>query len=61
MSKVQLKKFFSEYAFVNDVIGDDNFYDLPERVNPARFEVKPFSHEELSVIGAYAGHHMEME
>jgi hypothetical protein len=61
MSKVQLKKFFSEYAFVTDVIGDDNFYDLPERVIPARFEVKPFSHEELSVIGAYAEHYMEME
>jgi hypothetical protein len=61
MSARKLKKFFSEYAFVADVIGDDNFYDLPERVVPARFEVKPFSHEELSVIGAYGEHYMEME
>lgn len=60
ISKVKLKRFFSEYQFAREVLGDEDFYDLPEVVKPACFNVRPFSHDDLSIIGAYDQHYNEM-
>ena len=60
ISKVQLKRFFSEYQFARDVLGEEDFYDLPEVVKPVGFNVRPFSHDDLSIIGAYDQHYNEM-
>jgi hypothetical protein len=53
ISKAQLKRFFSEYQFAADVLGDESFCTLPQVVRPAEFQMKPFSAEELSIIAAY--------
>jgi len=60
ISKVQLKRFFSEYQFAANVLGDESFCALPQVVHPAEFQMKPFSTEELSLIAAYPEHAKEM-
>jgi hypothetical protein len=60
ISKVQLKRFFSEYQFAANVLGDESFCALPKVVCPAEFQMKPFSPEELSIIVAYGEHSNEM-
>jgi hypothetical protein len=60
VSGVKLKRFFSEYEFISDQLGDDNFYSLPIVVKPVRLEVRPFSDDELAIIRAYDENYMEM-
>jgi hypothetical protein len=60
MSKARLNKLFSEYQFVADTLGDEEFYTLPEPIKPASFKVHSFSAEELAIIDAYSEHSSEM-
>jgi hypothetical protein len=60
ISKTQLRRFFSEYQFAADILGDESFCALPVVVHPTEFQVRPFSTEELSTIGAYNEHSKEM-
>jgi hypothetical protein len=60
ISKAQLKTFFAEYQFIADILGDAEFYVLPEPVTPARFKVKRFSTEELAIINAYDPNEMNV-
>jgi hypothetical protein len=60
ISRVRLRKFFSEYAFVTVSLSGEDFYTLSEHVTPVGFKVKPFSPDELTIIGAYTEHYNEM-
>jgi hypothetical protein len=60
ISKAQLQRFFAEYQFAANVLGDESLYALPQVMRPAEFQMKPFSPEELSIIAAYDEHSKEM-
>ena len=60
ISSIRLKKFFSEYAFVTGSLEEEDCYALPEHVTPVGFRVRRFSHDELTIIRAYAEHCNEM-
>jgi hypothetical protein len=60
ISKARLKRFFSEYQFVADVLEDEDFYRLPAIVTPSSFNVNQFSTDELAIIKAYDNHAHEM-
>jgi hypothetical protein len=54
ISKMQLKKFFSMYAYASEKIADEAFIaKIPERLKRTQFDMPIFSADELAAIAAY--------
>jgi hypothetical protein len=56
--KTILRRFFAEYEFITRELNDTDLVTIS--VAPSSISVKPFSEDEIAVIGAYKDHYQEM-